>query len=116
MKKVVNAKEFTLNLQDESVIQKFSPFDDICKSKILAYMKSGEITGENGSFFIDKLTMKEIEHSPFYYTDGEYEWSSEEIYYVEKYNMVLNDDFLLKIGIDGKEKLRQRKRYSDNYK
>ena len=31
------------------------------------------------------------------YTDGEYSWTSEEIYHFEKYNLELNEDFVKKV-------------------
>ena len=116
MKKIADVKEITHNENHPSIIYAISPHDNVCKEKILAYLKSGEIILKADEKFVDAINLKEIEHTPLCYCDGEYEWSTEEIYYVEKYNLCLNKDFLLKIGIDGKEKHRKRSRYSDGWK
>ena len=116
MKKIADVKEITHNKNHQSIIYAISPHDDVCKERILAYLKSGDIILKADEKFVDAINQKEIEHTPLCYCDGEYEWSTEEIYYVEKYNLCLNKDFLLKIGIDGKEKHRKRSRYSDGWK
>ncbi len=116
MKKIANVKEISNKASDPSIVYAIGPVEDVCKSKILAYLKSGNITGKVQQNFVDVMTLREIKAVPFLYSDGEYEWSAEEIYYVEKYNLALDKQFLLKLGIDGKEKHRRRKRYSDEWK
>lgn len=116
MKKIANVKEISNNSDDPSIVYAIGTVEDVCKSKILAYLKSGNITGKALENFVDAINMREINAVPFLYSDGEYEWSAEEIYYVERYNLTLSKEFLLKLGIDGKEKHRRRKRYSDEWK
>lgn len=115
MKKIANVKEISNKADDPSIVYAIGTTEDVCKTKILAYLKSGDITGKAHKNFVDAITMREINAVPFLYSDGEYEWSAEEIYYVEKYNLTLSKEFLLKIGIDGKEKHRRRNRYSDEW-
>ena len=110
MKKISDVKEITHNENHPSIIYAISPHDNVCKEKILAYLKSGEIILKADEKFVDAINLKEIEHTPLCYCDGEYEWSTEEIHYVEKYNISLNEDFLLKIGIK-KRKTKGKKRF-----
>ncbi|MBR2404031.1 MAG: hypothetical protein IKA95_00020 [Clostridia bacterium] len=113
MKKIANVKEISNKADDMSIVYAIGSSEDVCKPKILAYLKSGDITGKASENFVDVITMKEINAVPFFFSDGEYEWSAEEIYYVERYNLTLDKEFLLKLGIDGKEKYRRRKLYSN---
>ena len=116
MKKIANVREISNKADDPSIVYAIGNVENVCKAKILAYLKSGDITGKAEHNFVDAITAKQINAVPFWYSDGEYEWSAQEIYYVERYNLTLSKEFLFKLGIDGKEKHRQRKRYSDEWK
>ncbi|MBQ4528965.1 MAG: hypothetical protein II998_12935 [Clostridia bacterium] len=111
MKKIVSAKEITDNPTHKSIIFFINSSAAIGKSRILAYLKSfKEATACNcDKPATDVISGKIINEKNIYYSDGEYLWSKEEIYYVEKYNLMPDYDFLKKIGIDGKEKYRARK-------
>ena len=43
---------------------------------------------------IDIFTDKEVKSADNGYSDSEYIWRESEIYYFEKYNLKLNDDFI----------------------
>ena len=44
--------------------------------------------------FIDKIKNNVVNDSDNAFYDGEYTWYTPEIYYFEKYNLKLNDDFI----------------------
>ena len=99
MKKIADVKEISHNENHPSIIFAISAHESRYKEKILAYLKSGEIIRKGDEKFTDVINLKEIDHTPLYYCDGEYEWTTEEIHYAENYNLSLNEEFLLKIGI-----------------
>ena len=64
------------------------------KGKILAYLKSRKASAVSPGFYRDVIDNKTIINSPKCYTDGTYLWRSDTIYYFEKYNLRLNQDFI----------------------
>ena len=64
------------------------------KEKILAYLKSGTYDGVRCSLLYDYVKDVGTTESIFLYTDGEYIWTSEEIYHFEHYNLALNPEFI----------------------
>ncbi len=64
------------------------------KNEILKYMKSLSPSIFTSAPVIDIFTDKEVKSADNGYTDGEYRWHESEIYYFEKYNLKLNDDFI----------------------
>ncbi len=103
MKKIADVREITHSEKSPSIVFAISPHENKSKEKILAYLKSGEIIKKADEKFTDAINSKEIDHTPLCYCDGEYEWTTEEIYYVENYNLALSEEFLCKIGA-GKRK------------
>lgn len=71
------------------------PYPD--KDKIVAYMKKGRKTYCATSYARDCYTGDRIPGEHCGMTDGEYSWNNELIYYVEKYNLKLDDDFEKKV-------------------
>ena len=67
------------------------PYENI--NIVLNHLKSGEIVacaaGRARDVFTDKTITEELKLM----TDGKYEWRSDIIFYVEKYNLRLPDDF-----------------------
>lgn len=63
------------------------------KSKILNYLKNGRVEAYAPGYFHDKVGSKDVIPAVCY-TDGEYEWRSDTIYYYEHYNIDLPDDFI----------------------
>ncbi|MEG1536985.1 MAG: hypothetical protein RSB90_10795 [Eubacterium sp.] len=65
------------------------------KEKILAYLKKGEVIAVAGSIgFKDILADKQIFEDDLVYSDGQYEWFTETVYYFEHYNLKLPDEFI----------------------
>lgn len=69
-----------------------NPISD--KNEILKYMKSLSPSIFTSAPVIDIFTDKEIKSADNGYSDSEYIWRESEIYYFEKYNLKLNDDFI----------------------
>ena len=65
------------------------------KNTVILYLKSGKVLGGALRYDKDAFTKCFIEqrHTPCIFTDGEYSWSSELPYYVEKYNVRLPKEF-----------------------
>lgn len=79
------------------------------KSDILEYLKSPKHTIMYSSAPIMDVIAKEIIHIPLCtIISGEYAWDTEDIYYFEKYDLKLKDDFikyaLSQINIKNQEK------------
>lgn len=65
------------------------------KVAILEYLKKGEVIAVAGALgFKDILTDKMITEDVLMYSDGEYKWFTETIYYFEQYNLKLPDEFV----------------------
>lgn len=63
------------------------------KSTVLDYLKKGNIHMVTASKPVDIFTGETICYELVYMDDGVYSWSSKLIYYVEKYNLKLPEDF-----------------------
>lgn len=64
------------------------------KEKILKYMKNCKITSTSPAIITD-LINPEIKFAELYcMTDGKYGWRSDVIYYLEKYDMELPEEFI----------------------
>lgn len=67
------------------------------KEKVLAYLNSGfELKNETVSLRHDVFTGLPIGLRA-YYTDGEWEWTNELIYYFSKYNIQLPAEFIRRV-------------------
>ena len=67
----------------------------IDKSKIVKYLENGIVVATSPGTIIDVLSPdKEIIGNETWYTDGKYLWCSELSYYIERYNLKLDDEFL----------------------
>ena len=60
---------------------------------ILQYLKSGKVVAVAAGMARDILTGQRIKGELVAMSDGVYSWRSDIIYYVERYNMKLYDDF-----------------------
>lgn len=63
------------------------------KRMIVAYMNSQEPFAAGGTVFDRKINQK-IEIEDIGYNDGEYVWSSQDIYDISHYNAAVTDDFI----------------------
>ena len=64
------------------------------KNKILDYLKKGQIKACAAGKAIDIFTGEVIPNELSYMTDGQYEWRSDLIHYVQKYNLILDKQFI----------------------
>lgn len=62
--------------------------------KVLSYLKNRQPAACGSISFIDKIKNVVVYDSDNAFYDGEYTWYTPEIYYFEKYNLKLNDDFI----------------------
>ena len=67
------------------------------RDRIIEYLKAGKKTYCAVGRARDRFSGEEIPGEWCGMTDGEYSWTSELIYYVEKYNLRLNSDFENKV-------------------
>ena len=89
-------KEF--GLQDgPSIIEAFSSTAYPEKRRIVRYLENGERTIASPGVYIDVVTGENTGIGKCHLTDGEYVWTSIIPYYVEKYNMILPDEFVEKV-------------------
>lgn len=64
------------------------------KEKILAYMKQFPCSAFTSEPVFDRYTGDKVVEADNQRTDGEYIWYESWIYYFDKYNLKLNDDFI----------------------
>lgn len=64
------------------------------KARILRYLKNGFPAAMAPGHLIDKIDGKTIISTLAYYDDSVYRWRSDVIYYFQKYNIKLPDDFV----------------------
>lgn len=67
------------------------------KDKVVSYLKAGKKTYCAVGHATDFYTGERIPGERCGITDGEYTWNSELAYYVEKYNLMLAEDFVNKV-------------------
>lgn len=75
-------------IQDEPIAQ---------KNKVLEYLKNGKVEAYAPGRLKDIISGEKIEGDICCYTDGIYEWRSDTIYYFDKYNLKLEDQFILHV-------------------
>lgn len=64
------------------------------KDRIVRYMKNGKISSCSPAIVKDVLSGEPINAPLSCMNDGIYAWRSDLIYYIEKYNINLPDDFI----------------------
>ena len=68
------------------------------KTEVLTYMKTSKFyVASAPSITKDLLGGGNIPNSSDVYSDGEYSWTTDDIYYFEKYNVSLDDEFIKKV-------------------
>ena len=87
-------KEMMNDDQYPSIHSLISKNENEDKAKILNYLKAGKITSVSPSACYDVISGDKIKLPLQMMTDGKYAWRSDVIYYVEKYNMSLLNDFI----------------------
>ena len=76
--------------------------DDINKpteytNKIINYMKKCKVSSDSPAIVTDIFTGEPINATLSCMNDGKYAWRSDLIYYIEKYNLKLPDDFIIHV-------------------
>lgn len=96
MKSVVNYKEFNDKENAPSILEDITEKEIPGKSQILRYMKSFEEDVVCPARVYDEVSQKYTLLTLVYYTDGEFVWDESVIYHFEKYNIVLDTEFIKK--------------------
>lgn len=68
-------------------------YETMLKDKILKYLKSWEIFAVAGMVH-DCVTGERLKIENVGYNDGQYVWSEQDIYHIEKYNAAVTEEFL----------------------
>ena len=63
------------------------------KDVLLSYMRKGKVLCASPSIKKDCVTGENLPIYDYYQTDGEYIWSSEVLYYLDKYDFNVTNDF-----------------------
>ncbi len=71
----------------------YSPDD---KERVIKYMQSYAPYAVAGRI-TDCVTGERLKKEDVGYTDGEYMWTSQDIYHIQKYNAAVTDEFFKKI-------------------
>ena len=85
--------EFSKRDGDPSIREFFSDEKRPNQNEIVWYLKNGKVNLVSPGWTYDVVTGKKIPGTPRTLCDREYEWPSDLVYYVEKYNLRLPDDF-----------------------
>ena len=94
MKEITSYIEMTQNKNDVS-LKKFIGYHLDEKETILRYFKEhNSETAIITCASTDYISGEKLSDSVTCFNDGEYCWTSEEIYHFEKYDLKLNDDFI----------------------
>ena len=64
------------------------------KKAVLDYMKRAKVVAASPAILIDVISNRPINSELLCYSDGKYGWRSDVIYYVDKYDMQLPDEFI----------------------
>lgn len=75
--------------------EKYNGQDDAVK-----YMKSAVVYGARPEILHDAFSDEIIPYESLVMTDGHFKWSSELLYYVEKYNLILPKEFMDQVEED----------------
>lgn len=67
------------------------------KKQILQYMRSNKVIAAAPGRLKDVFTNQPIKGEMLAYSDGVYYWGTEAIYYFDKYNMKLPDEFVNRV-------------------
>lgn len=95
MKHIGWFSEMNISTADNGTIRDFiSDKETYDKNKIIEYLKSQKRVASCPRAAIDCVTGEEISSSFSIYTDGEYDWCDFLIYHIEKYNVILPQEFI----------------------
>ena len=75
----------------------FSDAPSPYKDKIIQYLRHGKVELVSAGFTFDYFTGERLDDKDEIMTDGEYVWNTALIYYVDRYNAQLPEEFVNKI-------------------
>ncbi len=78
------------------------------KAVVLTYLKEREFWAIRCALIHDYVANCDTADTIFLFTDGEYEWDSQEIYHFEKYDIALDAQFVRKVLRQTEEKEQKR--------
>lgn len=87
-------KEFYNDDKLPSIKQSFTQYTPEQKTKVLNYLKNGNKGAIAPGKMTDVISGEVIDGELCCYSDGKYGWRSDLIYYFEKYNIELPEDFV----------------------
>ena len=64
------------------------------KAIVLSYLRSGKRIAAIAGSSVDLLTKKPIRGEWLVFSDDKYQWTSDMIYYFDKYNLLLTKEFI----------------------
>lgn len=95
MKHIGWFSEMHISMADNGSVKDFvSETETYDKEKVIEYLKTQKRVAGCPRTAIDCVTGNEIAPSFSVFTDGEYDWCDFLIYHIEKYNVLLPQDFL----------------------
>lgn len=94
MKEISSVREFTDELDHKSIKELISTRGIEEKEKVLKYLKSFAPDCATGMSLVDEITGEDTGLSVDGFEDEKYYWDSRYVYHFEKYNLVLNEDFI----------------------
>lgn len=97
--KIVSHYKELYRTQEDSIFDNLNAYSEEQKKKILEYMKKGKNAGVRCSAVYDHVEDFSTGETVHLLTDGDFTWSTEEIYHVEKYGMRLDPEFEKKVFI-----------------
>lgn len=98
-----NDIEFT----QDTVVRSIPKIKPAYHSKVLSYLKDGVSISAMAHVNHDVFTGEMIPYEALVYTDGKYRWTSEAVYYVEKYGLMLEKDFIQHVLKEGAVKIKE---------
>lgn len=98
MKELGIYRELTDNDSDPSIQDFISPVPHPYKRDILAYLRNERfVIAVSSNTKKDIITNESMPIELIAYSDGEYSWYSDLVYYFNKYNLLLPEEFLHQI-------------------
>ena len=96
MKGIANYMELHRK-SDKSLLDHRRPLPKDQKEKVLRYLKARRPWGIRCSLIYDYVKKCQTVASIYGYTDGEYDWDSEDIYHFRNYDIELDAEFVNKV-------------------
>lgn len=96
-------KEFYRDDSLPSIFDLVSEEANYDKEAVLRYLEGGECFAAAPACLTDEIDGTPMKPGFYLMTDGEYDWRSDIIHYIQKYNISLRQDFLDKVSEQAKK-------------